>query len=79
VFFVIARSESDEAIHSFFGVAGMDCFAELAMTRTGLAAYSGSRVGKGALAPCPPSLRGLILNGGHASLLPTLHTEAKGS
>jgi hypothetical protein len=40
VFSVIARSESDEAIHSFFGVAGMDCFAVLAMTWRGLAARS---------------------------------------
>src|ERR1700690_2852067 len=60
VFSVIARSESDEAIHSFFGLAGMDCFAALAMTRIGLAAYSGGRVGKGALAPCLPSIGSLI-------------------
>jgi hypothetical protein len=39
----------------------------LAMTRIGHAAYSGGRVGKGALAPCPPSIGSLILNGGHAS------------
>jgi hypothetical protein len=38
----------------------------LAMTRIGHAAYSGGRVGKGALAPCPPSIGSLILNGGHA-------------
>jgi hypothetical protein len=31
-----------------------------------------TRVGKGASAPCPPSIGSLILNGGHASLLPTL-------
>jgi hypothetical protein len=35
-FSVIARSTCDEAIHSFFGAAGMDCFAALAMTRIGL-------------------------------------------
>src|SRR5207302_7654749 len=28
------------------------------------------RVGKGALAPCPPSVRGVVVNGGHASLCP---------
>ena len=28
--FVIARSDSDEAIHTFF--AALDCFASLAMT-----------------------------------------------
>src|SRR3984893_15442760 len=28
------------------------------------------RVGKGALAPCPPSIGNLILNGGHAALCP---------
>ena len=37
------------------------------MTRIGLAAYSGGRVGKAALAPCPPSIGSHILNGGHAS------------
>src|SRR5438874_2661752 len=33
------------------------------------------RVGKGALAPCPPSIHDRDLNGGHASALPTLPTE----
>src|SRR5262249_8604618 len=32
------------------------------------------RVGKGALAPCPPSLCSVTRNGGHAPLSPTLHT-----
>lgn len=32
------------------------------------------RVGKGALAPCPPAIGSVILNGGHASLLPTPRT-----
>src|SRR5947209_17460327 len=30
----------------------------------------GRRVGKGALAPCPPSIQTVVANGGHASLCP---------
>ena len=41
----------------------------LAMTRIASVGWA-----KGALAPCPPSIGSLILNGGHASLLPTLRT-----
>src|SRR3954466_12486728 len=73
--------ERSEAIHSFFvlrhgllrGVyhrARIRATRWLAMTAREL---SFCRVGKGALfAPCPPSLKTIIVNGGHASALPTL-------
>jgi hypothetical protein len=49
---VIARSVSDEAIHLSLRGA-MDCFA---IARNDVDGISASRrVGKGALAPCPPS------------------------
>src|ERR1700722_20114117 len=35
------------------------------------------RVGKGALAPCPPLIRGVVLNGGHAHALPTLRCRPR--
>jgi hypothetical protein len=55
---VTAKSEADEAIHSYFPCCGIDCFASFAMTALKLKRVSTSPRLRGAVRKQAPLLRG---------------------